>query len=54
MQFRDLDEKKLTKTVFVRKNGVLKALTVPTTTFSYPKNQTPIFPITKDRDNESK
>lgn len=53
MQFRDLDEKKLTKTVFIRKNGMLKALTVPVATFSYPKNQTPLFPITKDRDHES-
>jgi hypothetical protein len=53
MQFRDLDNNKQNKTVFIRKDGTLRAIQVPVTSFSYPTNQNPMFPIVKDRDEKS-
>lgn len=54
MQFRDLENNKKTKTVFIRKDGNLKILEVPISSFCYPTDQTPMFPIVKDRNEKSK
>lgn len=53
MQVRDLENSKKTKTVFIRKDGNLKVLQVPISSFCYPADQKPMFPIVKDRDEKS-
>ena len=53
MKFNELDSSSaLTKTVFQRKNGVLKALKVSVENKEYSEIQHPMFPIVKDRDEK--
>ena len=45
------EEHKATKTVFQRKNGVLRVLKIPVEKLDpYSTDTKPMFPITKDRD----
>lgn len=52
MNLNDMNNDSDRKTIYVRKNGSLKAVRVKRSHFDYDKKQEPMFPISKDRNKK--